>query len=115
MLLTAGDLADHNIETARARHRNVIRSLSAPTDCKKRLWRRLKLRVDAQLAVFVFTPDEHFRVLDNNYRLRCFLLRRWYLWRLHALIVRRGNRLLGRGPRIVSHPVILKVFCRWWI
>lgn len=74
MLLTAGDLADHNIETARARHWNVIGPLSAPTDCKKRLWRRLKLRVDTQLAELVLAPDEHFRVFDNDRRLRCFLL-----------------------------------------
>ena len=114
MLFATGDLADHNVEATRAWYRNVIRSLCAPSDCKNRLRRRLKLRVNTQLTELVFAPYEHLRILDDYNWLWNLVLRR-HLWWLGALSVRRGYRLLRRGAYIHYHPAIIAISRRGWI
>ena len=72
----AGHLFDQDVEAARAGHWNEIRSSVLDPHCC--VLRRLKLRIYAELAALVLTPDKDLCVLDvwsnGLTRLRCLFV-----------------------------------------
>ena len=56
-------MLNDDVEAARARHRDKVRSYAHSCCNHVTVIVLLKLRVDAKLAVLVLAPDKHFSVL----------------------------------------------------